>query len=205
MTNDPETDESDTPTVSAVRAYIWHVLLTLGVLVITVLTVVHLVHHSAPAAHTTTATAAAQTPATPVAVAAPAPPPCTTNRSGNLIRVSVSTQHMWLCEGRHQISDSPVTTGSVGVGAGTPIGNWHIADHESDRYLSGPGYVVFVHYWLRIFGDIGFHDSPWQKFPYGDTSLYKNNGSHGCIHVPEPAMAKLYDWAGDGTKVSIVA
>jgi lipoprotein-anchoring transpeptidase ErfK/SrfK len=52
--------------------------------------------------------------------------------------------------------------------------------------------------------DYGFHDSPWQTFPYGG-SLYRTKGSHGCVHVPPTAMRYTYYWAQTGTLVSIRA
>lgn len=180
---------------------VWLSLLTVAVLVVSLVVAGRLIRGNAQAP---------QTPTAPIAIAAgiptavPKPPPCSGNTSGNLVKVSIAEQHMWMCRGQTPIADSPVTTGSSSLGVGTPVGDFHVADHEPDRYLSGPGYTVFVHYWVRLFGDIGFHDSPWQKFSYGDTTRYKVDGSRGCVHVPETMMGRLYDWAGDGTRVSIV-
>lgn len=179
---------------------LWLSVLSVVALAVSVLVVGHLVTGTGTG---TPAPVARPAPAPPTAVAADQPPPCASNTAGKLVKVSITEQHMWVCDGRTQISDSPVTTGSSSLGAGTPVGNFHVADHEPNRYLGGPGYRVFVHYWVRLFGDIGFHDSPWQTFAYGDTTRYRVDGSRGCIHVPGPAMARLYDWAGDGTAVSI--
>jgi lipoprotein-anchoring transpeptidase ErfK/SrfK len=62
-----------------------------------------------------------------------------------------------------------------------------------------------VKYWIPFQGPLfGFHDSPWQRFPYGGPE-YRTQGSHGCIHVPLSAIRFLYRWASVGTPVRIRA
>ena len=181
--------------------YAWPALAAVAVLAVTIATITGLTQRSSASAES------AQHPKPLPVVAAPAPPlpSCPANATGQAIVVGLASQHMALCEDGRQISDVPVTTGSVDRGAGTPLGTWQIESHDVDRTLSGPGYTVFVHYWLHLFGDIGFHDSPWQKFPYGDTTKYRTQGSEGCIHVPGDQIKHLYEWAGDGTPVTITA
>lgn len=128
---------------------------------------------------------------------------CRGNSDDRLVKVSLGEQTLALCERNSPVAVSPVSTGRVSLGDGTPLGTWHINSRETDRYLTGPDYRVFVNYWLPFFGDFGFHDSPWQRFPYGDRTLYKTEGSRGCIHVPRPAMDKLYRWVRVGTTVTI--
>ncbi|MGZ8176440.1 L,D-transpeptidase [Williamsia sp. SKLECPSW1] len=129
---------------------------------------------------------------------------CRTSSAPRTISVSISRQRMWLCTGTSTAVASPITTGIDTPVDRTPVGTWKIIDRETDRYLVGPDYRVFVHYWLQFFGDYGFHDSPWQTFPYGDIR-YRSAGSRGCVHVPEPMMARLYTWATLGTTVTIRA
>lgn len=129
---------------------------------------------------------------------------CRSRSAPRTIAVSIAEQRMWLCAGSSTVVASPVTTGIDTPVDHTPVGTWTIIDRETDRYLVGPDYRVFVHYWLQFFGDYGFHDSPWQDFPYGDPR-YRSSGSRGCVHVPEPMMARLYDWAVLGTRVTITA
>ena len=127
---------------------------------------------------------------------------CATNRDPQLILVSIAQQHAWMCAGHHMAFDTPVTTGDVHTGDGTPTGTWHIESKETDRYLEGPGYSDFVHYWMPFFGDFGLHDATWQTMPFGDPK-YRSQGSHGCVHLPSPAMSSLYDWAQVGTTVTV--
>ncbi|GAC66687.1 hypothetical protein GS4_03_01350 [Gordonia soli NBRC 108243] len=130
---------------------------------------------------------------------------CSGNTRGQLIRVSLAEQTLVACDGPAMVGFTPVTTGRVDLGDGTPLGTWHIVSRESDRHLSGADYRVFVHHWLPFFGDYGFHDSPWQDFAYGDRDLYRTRGSRGCVHVPGPAMDTLARWARVGTTVTIAA
>ena len=186
---------------SLVLGYAWPALAAIAVLAVTIATVVGLTLHSSATADSAPPTDNARSVAAPIIPR----PSCPEKSDGKAIVVGLASQHMVLCLDGQPVSDIAVTTGSVERGVGTPLGTWRIESHDVDRTLSGPGYTVFVHYWLHLFGDIGFHDSPWQKFPYGDTTAYKTRGSEGCIHVPGNEIKNLYDWAGDGTPVTITA
>lgn len=188
----------------SVSRYWFSAILAVAASAVTVMAVVQLVQGTS----TSTSASAAQ-PATPRPLAAPPVPqppvePCKGSKD-RLAKVSITFQTLWFCEGGRAVQTSPVTTGNAREGEQTPTGSWHILLHETDRHLSGPGYTEFVHFWLPFQGDFGFHDAPWQKMPFGDRQGYKTQGSHGCVHVPEAAMASLYRWAGDGTAVTIEA
>ncbi|WP_245541580.1 L,D-transpeptidase [Smaragdicoccus niigatensis] len=142
------------------------------------------------------------------AVTAPKPSPglayspCSANTDAKLIEVSLSKQFAWMCEGPREIRTSPVTTGAVASGQGTPTGTWYIEAKEVDRTLEGPGYSDFVHYWMPFFGDFGFHDASWQVIPFGAAN-FVTDGSHGCVRLPDDAMRWLYDWTEVGTTVTV--
>ncbi|MGJ0120597.1 L,D-transpeptidase [Williamsia sp. MIQD14] len=123
---------------------------------------------------------------------------------GKSVVVSISEQRMRMCDASSLVEASYVTTGIDNRTDRTPTGTWKIVAEETDRYLVGSDYRVFVHYWMPFFGDFGFHDSPWQNFDYGSPK-YRTNGSRGCVHVPGATMASLYRWAGVGTTVTIRA
>ena len=130
---------------------------------------------------------------------------CGTNYSGKKVTVSISQQHFWACDGTNQVYDTAVTTGAYTIsGDATPTGTWHIYNKVTDTHLTGPGYDDFVQYWMPFYSDYGFHDASWQTFPFG-SSQYATDGSHGCVHLPTPAMAWFYNWAAVGTTVSIVS
>lgn len=183
---------------TTLRGYAW--VLTLGTAVL-IMTVVLLAHSTVrAAARTPQAASPTTTSATPTTTT---DPQCGRGDDERRIVVSVSQQRLWLCEHGRSIESSPVTTGRSATGHGTPIGSWHIVSHETARFLEGPGYRIRVTYWLPFVGDVGFHDSPWQRFPYGDRERYKTQGSRGCVHVPGPMMAQLYRWTRVGTAVTV--
>jgi lipoprotein-anchoring transpeptidase ErfK/SrfK len=130
--------------------------------------------------------------------------PCTQSKVAQLILVSIKEQRAWMCRGKTQMYSTLVTTGAVNVGNGTPLGTWQVQAKQTNRYLVGPGYSDFVKYWMPFDGDFGFHDASWQTMPYGSPG-YRANGSHGCIHLPLPAMRWLFHWADPGTTVTIQA
>lgn len=130
--------------------------------------------------------------------------PCTANPVRQLVLVSITLQRVWMCQQTTQVYSTLVTTGAINVGDGTPLGTWAIQAKQTDRYLVGPGYRDFVHYWMPFNGDFGFHDAPWQTMAYGAPG-YRDNGSHGCVHLPADAMTWLYQWAPVGTTVTVEA
>lgn len=84
----------------------------------------------------------------------------------------------------------------------TPAGSWAVQAKQTDRDLIGPGYRNHVHIGMPFDADIGFHDAPWQSLPFGAVD-YSNAGSHRCVHLPLPAMARLYRWAHIGAGVTV--
>jgi lipoprotein-anchoring transpeptidase ErfK/SrfK len=162
----------------------------------------------APIAATPT-TGAASAPAAPVT----APPiqlhlasdstACLRNTASTFVLVDLSQQHVWMCQGHKQVYSTPATTGEVVNGDHTPAGTWVVQGRQRNRYLVGPGYRDYVHYWIPFNGDFGFHDASWQTMPFG-SSQYRTKGSHGCVHLPMAAVAWLYHWAQAGSTVVTV-
>jgi hypothetical protein len=128
---------------------------------------------------------------------------CVTSTPKHRVIVSITQQHARLCEYGSQILVTSVTTGASSIGDATPTGTWQVYEKLSPTtlYPAGGG-AYHVKYWMPYSGAYGMHDSPWQKFAYG-SSKYKTEGSHGCVHFPAAAMARLYSWAPVGTTVTI--
>lgn len=188
---------------ATLRSYAWVLTLGAAVLAMTAALLVRSTVSASTAPPPAVVDAARSAAATTTARPDPGDALCATRGEERRIVVSVSAQHLWLCEHGKPVRSSPVTTGRSATGHGTPIGSWRIVSHETARFLEGPGYRVRVRYWLPFVGDVGFHDSPWQRFPYGDRERYKTRGSQGCVHVPEPMMAELYRWTTVGTAVTV--
>ena len=173
-------------------------------------------HQSAPRPVTKTAApapksvpvAAARTSApTPANSTTAAATPCARNHRPKAVLVSVARQHAWLCAHQRLAYDTAVTTGAVDLPYdSTPTGTFHIQAITRNQVLtllSGDQYTV--KYWIPFDAPLfGFHDSSWQKMPYG-SQKYRTKGSHGCIHLPLAAIKYLATWASVGTTVRIKA
>jgi lipoprotein-anchoring transpeptidase ErfK/SrfK len=108
-----------------------------------------------------------------------------------------------MCQRAAQVLTTRVTSGATALGDATPTGTWRIYAKERNVTLHpAAGGAYPVRYWMPYSGAYGFHDAPWQKFAYG-SSLYRTQGSHGCVHLPGATMAWFYKWAPVGTKVTI--
>jgi hypothetical protein len=143
---------------------------------------------------------------TPAPVRHVASTPCAGHRGHRLVLVSLRRQHLWMCAGHRDVRDTAVTTGRLGQYTETPTGTYQIQGLNRDSTLTlNTGATYPVKYWIPFDAPLfGFHDSPWQRFPYG-SPLYKTRGSHGCVHVPLRAIRFLYGWADIGTTVRIKA
>jgi lipoprotein-anchoring transpeptidase ErfK/SrfK len=145
------------------------------------------------------------------AVAAASASSCAQNRSGKLLLVSITQQHIWACDGTNVVKDSAVTTGAsalTNVDDATPTGTWKIYSKQTNTTLKGCDvngcWNDPVAYWMPFDDQVGFHDASWQAFPFG-SSQYTTQGSHGCVHLPAEIIAWVYGWAPIGTNVTIKA
>ena len=136
-------------------------------------------------------------------VSAP-PNRCAHNRTAQKVIVSIKAQHLWMCARHRLVRQTPVTTGMAGRWTNTPTGNYWIQGRNRNTTLTlNTGATYAVKYWIPFDAPLfGFHDSSWQKFPYGSPK-YKTDGSHGCVHMPVKAIAFLYRWVARPTAVHI--
>lgn len=118
------------------------------------------------------------------------------------ILVSIKKQKLWFYKKGKLILKSKVVTGTKNKTA-TPKGTYKIRGKARSAYLVGDDYVSFVNYWMLIDGglQIGLHDATWRS-TFGGT-IYKRNGSHGCVNLPYNVAKKIYKKAPIGTKVII--
>lgn len=130
--------------------------------------------------------------------------PCTRNERPKWVFVSLRQQHMWLCH-RHRVAlSTAITSGMVGPYTHTPTGRYRVQGLNRNSTLTlNTGATYQVRFWIPFNAPLfGFHDSPWQHFPYG-SPRYRTQGSHGCIHMPLAAIRFFYNWADIGTPVLI--
>ena len=108
------------------------------------------------------------------------------------VEVNLSAQHMWFYKDGKTLVSTPVVTGDVSKGRGTPTGVYYILYKTTDYTLTGQGYESKVDYWLPFTQmGVGIHDSSWRN-SYGG-SIYTYDGSHGCVNTPKNAVEKIYN------------
>ena len=119
----------------------------------------------------------------------------------DFIEVSKDDQHLWYHKDGKIIMESDVVTGRPN-GHSTPTGIFYISERVKEKDLRGLGYVSHVHRWMRLTGNgVGLHDATWRG-RFGGT-IYRSNGSHGCINLPEDFAYELYDNVTEGTCVVV--
>lgn len=115
------------------------------------------------------------------------------------IEVDMTEQTMYYYQNGELMIETPIVTGNTSRRMGTPEGVNYVYLKQTDRILRGEGYASHVNFWMPVKGNIGIHDAAWRS-NYGGT-IYKTNGSHGCINTPYDAMVKIYEMVEVGTPV----
>ncbi len=118
------------------------------------------------------------------------------------ILISIKKQKLWYYKKGKLMMSTSVVTGHKGK-HDTPKGTYKIRGKARNVYLVGPDYKSYVNYWMLIDRrtQIGLHDASWRSSFGG--SIYKWNGSHGCINMPYKKAKYIYNKAPTGTKVII--
>ena len=106
------------------------------------------------------------------------------------IELDLSSQHMWYYLDGELFLETPITSGTLYNGWGTPAGVYYIYNRLQNVTLVGDDYRTPVDYWMQVNGGVGIHDSLWRSV-YGGTE-YLYNGSHGCINTPYWAVESLF-------------
>ncbi|MBQ6588965.1 MAG: L,D-transpeptidase [Butyrivibrio sp.] len=99
------------------------------------------------------------------------------------------------------VLSSPIVSGNIKNGNGTPRGVFFIDSKVPGKYLVGPTWNVWVNRWMRFTGAVGLHDASWRSEFGGD--IYTYNGSHGCVNLPSDVANTLYDMVSVGTMVVV--
>lgn len=120
------------------------------------------------------------------------------------IEVSIQDQHVWHYVNGELCCESDCVTGKCDRSHETPTGVFYILERQNGRTLRPKGSTsgTWVNKWMRITWDgVGLHDAYWRG-AFGGT-IYKNNGSHGCINLPKSYAYSLYDEVSLGTCVVV--
>lgn len=120
-------------------------------------------------------------------------------RKNPYVVVSISQQTLYYYEYGELVLTSPVVTG---INNGTPTGTFKVLNKARNVTLKGADYSSFVNYWIAFKGSsYGLHDASWRS-RFGGT-IYKYNGSHGCVNMPYYKVQALYNMIEIGTPVYI--
>ncbi|MDO4488581.1 MAG: L,D-transpeptidase [Eubacteriales bacterium] len=126
------------------------------------------------------------------------------------IEVSIAEQKLRYVENGEIKLESDVVTGlQRAKDRRTPTGVFTTKSKRLDKDLTGYNpdgtisYVSHVQYWMPFNGNIGFHDASW-RWKFGGT-IYKWDGSHGCINMPIPKAKELYSYIQKGMTVIVYA
>ena len=117
------------------------------------------------------------------------------------VEISIDRQHMWYYKNGKLIVETDVVTGNADGWHNTPKGFHSIYSRARNTTLSGPGYSSFVEYWMAFCGGCGIHDASWRSRFGG--SIYKGDGSHGCVNTPIDKVRIIYNNTTTGTPVII--
>lgn len=126
------------------------------------------------------------------------------SRGGNdygdtYVEINLTAQHLFFYKDGKLLVESDFVSGNESKGWSTPSGAYPLTYKERNATLKGEGYRTPVSYWMPFNGGIGLHDASWRS-SFGGT-IYKTNGSHGCVNLP-PAVAKtIYENISQGDPV----
>ncbi|MCD8120117.1 MAG: L,D-transpeptidase/peptidoglycan binding protein [Lachnospiraceae bacterium] len=115
--------------------------------------------------------------------------------------VNITQQKVWVVIDGEVMLETDCVTGKVSTGHDTPTGCYGIRFMRTNYTLVGQDYNTKVSYWMPFYDDVGFHDATWRS-SFGGT-IYKTNGSHGCVNLPYSAAAQMYELVYTGMPVFV--
>lgn len=115
--------------------------------------------------------------------------------------VNIAAQQMWYYEKGECVLSSSIVTGDVTKNRSTPKGTYALMYKIRNKTLVGQGYASPVSYWMPFDTNVGFHDASWRGSFGG--SIYKGNGSHGCVNMPSYNAQRLYQMIEPGCPVFV--
>lgn len=120
--------------------------------------------------------------------------------SSTYVEVDLSEQKAYYYKNGKQLLATDIVTGNLSRGMGTPAGVYKLRAKVRSTYLTGADYSSYVDYWMPFIGNsIGLHDATWRS-KFGGT-IYKTNGSHGCVNMPHSAAKQFFETVPVGTAV----
>ena len=122
------------------------------------------------------------------------------NDIGNTyVEINLTNQCLWFYKEGKLIVQGDVVTGNISRGNATPQGTYILNYKQKNATLKGAGYSSDVKYWMPFNCNIGIHDASWRGSFGG--SIYKSDGSHGCVNAPLYLAKKIYENIEPGTPI----
>lgn len=107
------------------------------------------------------------------------------------VEINLTAQHLFFYKDGELVVETDFVSGNIAKQHGTPSGSFALTYKTKDATLRGEDYASDVAYWMPFNGDVGMHDASWRGSFGG--SIYKRNGSHGCVNLPYSAAQKIYE------------
>ena len=126
------------------------------------------------------------------------------------VEVDLSDQSLHFYKSGEVALECSVVTGNTAKNHGTPTGVYKLNNKSKNIKLIGmpdpktgkPEYETPVQRWMPFVDNaIGLHDANWRS-SFGGT-IYRYNGSHGCVNMPPSKALKLFDMISIGTPVIV--
>ena len=114
------------------------------------------------------------------------------NDYGNsYVEINLTAQHLFLYVNGVLVMETDFVSGNLAKAYNTPTGAFGLTYKTKDAVLRGEDYATPVDYWMPFAGNVGMHDATWRG-DFGG-SIYKRNGSHGCVNLPHSAAKTIYE------------
>ena len=115
------------------------------------------------------------------------------------VEVDLTNQTVIYYKNGEVITQGNIVTGNLANGNATPAGVYKLDWKAKNFTLRGEGYATPVNFWMPFNGGIGLHDASWRGSFGG--SIYKTNGSHGCVNMPYDVAKAIYENIEDYTTI----
>lgn len=107
------------------------------------------------------------------------------------VEINLTAQHLFFYKDGRLLVESDFVSGNAARGYSTPAGAYPLTYKQRNATLRGADYATPVSYWMPFNRNIGMHDAGWRGSFGG--SIYKTNGSHGCINLPRTAAKTIFE------------
>ena len=115
------------------------------------------------------------------------------NDYGNsYVEINLTAQHLFVYVDGQVVVETDFVSGNLSKDWDTPTGIWGLTYKTTKATLRGDGYATPVDYWMPYAGNVGMHDATWRD-DFGG-SIYKRDGSHGCVNLPWGKAKEIYGY-----------